>query len=69
MCSDNSAIGIWIRTKLHLAGGSLVTVKHLEQYGRTDFTLARIRDDIFVVDLIINMRSIATDGGRAIGKG
>ena len=50
VCSDNSALGIWIRTKLRLADGSLVTVKHLEHYGRTDFTLAKIRDDIFVVD-------------------
>lgn len=49
-CSDNSALGVWIRTKLGLVGGSLVTVKDLEQYGRTDFTLARIRSDIFVVD-------------------
>lgn len=49
-CSDNSALGVWIRAKLGLVGGSPVTVNDLEQYGRTDFTLARIRSDIFVVD-------------------
>ena len=50
VCSDNSALGVWIRRKLGLATGSLVTVEDLEHYGRADFTLARIRDDVFVVD-------------------
>ena len=50
VCSDNAALGLLIRARLGLEEGALVTIQNLEYYGRTDFTLAKIRDDVFVLD-------------------
>ena len=47
---DNSELGRYLRNRLGVAHGTLVTAEDLLSYGRTDFTLARIDDETFLFD-------------------
>ena len=50
---DNSEIGKYIRTRIGVPLGSLVDVKHLEKYGRTDFTIEKLDDETFFFDMSV----------------
>ena len=51
---NNSILGEYIRRRLGVASGSLVTVADLERYGRTDFTLKKIDNETFFFDLSVS---------------
>ena len=51
---NNSILGQYIRERLGLESGSFVTADHLENYGRTDFTLEKINDETFYFDISVN---------------
>ena len=50
---NNSEIGIYIRNRIGVPLGQLVTVEDLERYGRTDFTLTKINNETFSLDLSV----------------
>ncbi len=47
---DNSEIGLYIRKRLGLPGGALVTASDLERYGRTTIDFYKIDDENFYMD-------------------
>ena len=51
--SDNSELGRYFRQRLGLVDGELVTKKHLEEYGRTDYTIEKIDEETFLLDFSI----------------
>ena len=52
--SDQFQIGQYFRKRLGLELGEFVTKKHLEEYGRTDYTLHKVDDETFVLDFSVN---------------
>ncbi|CAL2064113.1 restriction endonuclease PLD domain-containing protein [Tenacibaculum sp. 190524A05c] len=50
---DNSELGRYIRDRLNVPHGTFLTVEHLEEYGRTDFTLIKIDDETFLFDFSV----------------
>lgn len=50
---DNSELGGYIRDRLGVGRGTFIETKHLEAYGRTDFTLIKIDDETFKLDLSV----------------
>jgi len=48
---NNSEIGKYIRNRIGIQEGEMVKVEHLEKYGRTDFTIEKIDDETFLLDL------------------
>ena len=50
---DNSLLGKYIRDRLNVPHGTFLTVEHLEEYGRTDFTLIKIDDETFLFDFSV----------------
>jgi hypothetical protein len=51
---DNSEIGLYIRNRLGVPSGELITRNHLENYGRTDYTIEKIDDETFLFDLSVD---------------
>ncbi len=51
--NDNSELGRYIRDRLNVPHGTFLTVEHLEEYGRTDFTLIKVDDETFLFDFSI----------------
>lgn len=49
--NNNSEIGKYIRNRIGVPEGEKVTVEDLEKYGRTDFTIEKIDDETFLLDL------------------
>lgn len=50
---NNSILGKYIRQRIGVAEGSLISVEDLERYGRTDFVLSKIDDETFLFDMSI----------------
>lgn len=51
--NDNSELGRYIRNRLGVPNGTFLTVSHLENYGRTDFTIVKIDDETFLFDFSV----------------
>lgn len=51
---DNSEIGKYIRGRIGVALGNPVTIDDLRRYGRTDYTIEKINDETFLLDLSVN---------------
>jgi hypothetical protein len=51
---DNSEIGKYIRERIGVKLGNPVLEKDLEKYGRTDFTIEKLNDETFLLDLSVN---------------
>lgn len=52
--NDNSLIGKYIRNRIGVPLGGLVTVDDLEKYGRTDYTIEKIDDETFLLDFSVH---------------
>jgi hypothetical protein len=50
---DNSELGRYIRNRIGVPFGALVTVNDLVKYGRTDFTIEKINEETFLLDLSV----------------
>lgn len=50
---DNSELGRYIRQRIGVPLGSLVTVNDLVKYGRTDYTIEKINEETFLLDLSV----------------
>lgn len=50
---NNSILGLYLRERLDVGDGELVTVEDLEKYGRSDFTLKKIDNETFFFDFSI----------------
>jgi len=50
---NNSLLGVYFRERLKLPLGELVTVEHLQQYGRTDYTIEKMDEETFLMDFSI----------------
>ncbi len=50
---NNSILGSYIRQRLGVGDGSLISVEDLERYGRTDFVLSKIDDETFLFDISV----------------
>lgn len=50
---SNSILGKYIRQRIGVDDGSLITVEDLERYGRTDFVLSKIDDETFLFDMSV----------------
>jgi hypothetical protein len=48
--ANNSLLGIYFRNRLGVSPGELVTIDHLNNYGRTDFAIEKIDDETFLLD-------------------
>ena len=49
--NNNSEIGKYIRKRIGVPLGNPVTKQDLELFGRTDYTLEKINDETFLLDL------------------
>ncbi len=50
---SNSTLGKYIRKKIGIDDGSLISVEDLERYGRTDFVLSKIDEETFLFDMSV----------------
>lgn len=50
---DNSEIGRYIRKRIEVPLGSAISSGDLEQYGRTDYTIEKINEETFLLDLSV----------------
>lgn len=50
---NNSILGKYLRDRIGVARGKLVTKEDLERYGRTDFTIEKVDDETYILDLSI----------------
>jgi hypothetical protein len=51
--NNNSELGVYIRNRIGVPLGQLITRQDLENYGRTDFTLEKIDEETFLFDFSI----------------
>ncbi len=51
--NDNSILGKYIRTRIGVAEGAFIHKSDLVSYGRTDFSIEKINDETFLLDLSI----------------
>jgi hypothetical protein len=51
--NDNAELGRYLRDRLRLPHGTFVTLEHLRNYGRTDYTLVKIDDETFLFDFSV----------------
>jgi hypothetical protein len=51
---NNSLLGIYLRNRWGVREGALVTRDHLNHYGRTDYTLIKLDDETFMLDLSVS---------------
>jgi hypothetical protein len=51
---DNSLLGIYLRERWGVERGALVTLGHLNRYGRPDYTLIKLDDETFMLDLSVS---------------
>ena len=50
---NNSEIGRYIRKRIGLKEGALVSTQDLINYGRTDYTIEKLDEETFLLDLSI----------------
>jgi hypothetical protein len=50
---DNSELGKYIRNRLGIPLGEMVTRNHLENYGRNDYTIEKINEETFLFDFSV----------------
>ncbi len=50
---DNSEIGKYIRNRIGIKLGNSISTKDLEKYGRTDFTIEKLDEETFLLDLSV----------------
>ena len=50
---NNSILGRYIRQRIGVDDGSLISVEDLERYGRTDFVLSKIDEETFLFDMSV----------------
>lgn len=50
---DNSEIGRYVRKRIGVSNGDFVSLQNLIDYGRTDFTLEKINEETFLLDLSV----------------
>lgn len=50
---DNSILGRYLRSRFGLADGDLVSTEDLVKYGRTDYTIEKLDDETFLLDLSV----------------
>ncbi|HEY3287266.1 MAG TPA: restriction endonuclease PLD domain-containing protein [Gemmatimonadaceae bacterium] len=50
---DNSILGRYLRSRLGVPDGGVVTKEDLVRYGRTDFTIEKLDDETFLLDLSV----------------
>ena len=50
----NPILGGYIRKRIGVHSGKFVTTSDLIRYGRTDFTLTKLDDETFEIDLSVN---------------
>ncbi len=50
---DNSELGKYLRERIGVGSGVYVTTEMLENYGRTDFTLIKVDDENFILDISV----------------
>lgn len=48
---NNSLLGLYIRDRIGVSAGALVTRAHLDAYGRTDYTIEKLDDETFLLSL------------------
>ncbi len=48
---NNSEIGLYIRQRIGVEPGEFIDISDLENYGRTDYTIEKINDETFLLDL------------------
>lgn len=51
---NNSFLGIYFRNRLNVPLGELVTLEHLNNYGRTDFAIEKIDEETFLLDFSVS---------------
>jgi hypothetical protein len=51
--SDNSIMGKYFRNRLGVPLGEFVTIEHLTNYGRTDYTIEKIDEETFMLDFSV----------------
>lgn len=54
--NNNSELGRYIRQRIGLPLGSFVTKEDLIKYGRTDFTITKINEETFLLDLSVEAK-------------
>jgi len=54
---DNSIIGRYLRNRIGVPDGHLVTKDDLLKYGRTDYTIEKLDDETFLLDLSARKKS------------
>lgn len=54
---DNAEIGNYLRSRLSLDNGEMVTLDHLKKHGRTDITFTKLDDEHFELDFSTNKNS------------
>lgn len=47
---DNALIGRYLRARMGVASGEVVTMQHFDNYGRSDVTLSKINDETYYLD-------------------
>lgn len=62
---DNSILGRYLRHRFGVADGAKIEKSHLIAYGRTDFTIEKLDDETFLLDLSVKHKSgpVAGSGG------
>ena len=55
---NNSILGRYLRKRFGVPEGDLVTKDHLLKYGRTDFTIEKLDEETFLLDLSVGMKVI-----------
>lgn len=53
---DNSEIGRYIRNRIGVSLGALVKASDLERYGRTDFSIEKLDDETFYLDMSVKSK-------------
>ncbi|GAB3710131.1 hypothetical protein GCM10027592_46840 [Spirosoma flavus] len=51
---NNSLLGVYFRQRLGVPAGELVTLEHLQQYGRTDVRITKVDDSSFLMDFSVH---------------
>ena len=51
---NNSEIGKYVREKIGVSRGNPVTIDDLKSYGRTDYTIEKINEETFLLDLSVD---------------
>jgi len=55
--SDNSQLGIYFRKRMGVGSGGLITLNRLLRYGRTNVTIYKKSEDVFVMDFSVDEKN------------